>query len=355
MKCLQRSRPSTRRFAPPFGANPLPSPAAIGHSAELGAERTGETVVAGDAACLSASRGLDRYTCAVVAAGGIRDQYPERSLLGAALRAAREAAGCTTRQIPGYSSAHISQVENGRVMPSEVLVRRYIAFGGEAGRLLGLFDRAKAVRARSDDPAVRGELADAASDPYLLRRGYTLERVRDVHHFDADRRLTHISHSALLHLVYPESRYFPIRYSYDDDPRPGVASLTSSHGSRVALVDEDAVGTLYAVIDFSDAPRDPTGAVEVCWTISIQSAEVSRPTVVAGTSARLPAATIAVEFGSGQVPGDIRAFRGFDARAALGTPLANADSPVASGARRREQYFRDLEKEWWGLAWTWPN
>lgn len=276
---------------------------------------------------------------------------PERAALGAALRAARVDAGITTRGFAGYSSGHVSQVENGKVLPSEDMVRAYIGVGGEPGRLLGLLDRARALRSASEDPVAANELSSPRSDPYLLRRGYTIESVHDVHSFGAERRLLSMTHRTVVHPVHERARFFPIRYSYQDDPRPGVATVEGAGGCVVAMVEEDAIGVVYAVLDFLQAPRDEVGAVEVAWEITVTSSVPSRPQVVAGTSTRLPVATVGVEF-TAQSPAEIWPFRGFDERAGLSKPGAAA---VPLVDRRHHQRFENLETEWWGLAWTWPS
>lgn len=270
--------------------------------------------------------------------------------LGSALRAARVTAGLTSRDIPGVSSGHISQVENGRVLPSESLVRKYLAFGGDAGRLLGLLDRARAVRNQDETPASAAQLTDVSTDPHILRRGYTIEQVTDRHRFGSNRDLVRISHLATIHLVNQASRYFPIRYSYEDDPRPGVAMVEPGDGCRVVRHTDDAEGTVYAVLDFGDAPRDSAGATGVSWTITVNSQAPSRPRVVAGTSTRLPAACVAAEFAEGTAPAEVMHFRAFDHRV---TPKRNDAVPLESG--QCQHRFHDLEREWWGLAWTWPG
>jgi hypothetical protein len=235
-------------------------------------------------------------------------------------------------------------------MPSEKLVRVYIEMGGDPGRLLGLFDRTRAARARPEDPRIDCELCSPDSDPYILRRGYTIESASDTHRFGAGHRLLSMSHRTVIHPVHDEARYFPIRYSYQDDPRPGVALIEGAEGCSVALSEEDPVGVVYAVLDFTKAQRDSIGAVEVAWTIEVVSSVPSRPNASAGTSTRLPVATVAVEF-LDDPPSAVWPFRGFDERAGL-RPSKSSPSALSDG--RHEFTFQDLEREWWGLGWSWP-
>src|SRR5215218_2565202 len=63
--------------------------------------------------------------------------------LGQELRRVREAAARTMRDISGYSSGHISNVENGHVMPSLELVDTYVRIGGDRVRIIGAYEAAK--------------------------------------------------------------------------------------------------------------------------------------------------------------------------------------------------------------------
>ena len=152
--------------------------------------------------------------------------------------------------------------------------------------------------------------------------------------------------------MHDAARFFPIRYSYDDDPRPGVATIRGEAGCNAIVVNEDDSGTIYALIDYSDASSDGIGAIEVAWRIAIDSDAASRSRISAGTSARLPVAKVAAKFADDIRIENVRPFRGFDDR-------ANApDRSAAVSATEPgwyEQQFTDLEKEWWGLAWTWPE
>lgn len=56
----------------------------------------------------------------------------EPLVLGAALRAVHEADGASTRSV-GYSAGHISNVENGLVVPPRDLVCIYVKLGAMVG------------------------------------------------------------------------------------------------------------------------------------------------------------------------------------------------------------------------------
>jgi hypothetical protein len=235
--------------------------------------------------------------------------------------------------------------------------------GGSPGRLFALWDRAR-LSARGRQAGTRSEsqaqiddlvegLGDPHADPYLLRRGYTVESIEDTYIVGPGREPLRNEHSVAIRPVLPGARYFPFRHAYEEDPRPGVSVVTPGAGCTLPVLEEGPTGTIYAVVAFDAADADPSEAQKLTWTITMASAVPVRPIVVGGASAPIPHVITRVRFTPPALPSRVWWFRDFDKNAGtMEPPRDRMLTPDHEHTYERE--WRDLDREWWGLAWIWP-
>jgi hypothetical protein len=285
-----------------------------------------------------------------------------RRELGAELRRVREGAGLSTRQVDGISRGHVSRVENGLVASSRRFVAAYVAMGGNPGRLFSLWDRTRLLGRDGEAPTLDYDsdddlpnaLSDPHADPYLLRRGYTVECIEDTYLIGPNREAVRNEHSVAVRTTITGARYFPFRHGYDEDPRPGVSVVTPGPGCTMPIVTEGSTGSIYAVIGFDPDSTDASGACQLSWTIAIRSSVPTFPQVVGGTMSKIPQAITTVRFTPTAFPASLWWFRDFDSNAGMTEPSPDRVlTPGTDGSYSRE--FHDLDREWWGLAWTWPD
>ncbi|KAA1415357.1 helix-turn-helix domain-containing protein [Nocardioides humilatus] len=274
-----------------------------------------------------------------------------RVLLGTELRAIRIAAGKTTRQIAGYSSGHISNVEAGKVTPSERLILAYSSLGGSHAQLIGLLRQAHSSRTLA--PVVADALEDPLTDPHVLRRGYVIEMIEDIHYYGERHQPLRNVHRVSLRFTSPRARFFPFRHVVDEDLRKGVSHVQPSTGCEIAHLEEADDGVIYCVLAAQPDALDELGRTTISWVIDINTDAVGHPRVDAGSSGRIPLATKRVQFHADAPPSNLWWYRETDPSAAsLSAARRNKIPPNTANLATRE--FINIDREWWGIAWTWP-
>lgn len=178
--------------------------------------------------------------------------------LGSALRAAREGAGLTTRQIPKdasrcYSSGHISLVEAGAVAASPELVTSYTDIGGNGAELRSLHEQALTATRDAGRLRRQGPLETVAAPPQDPR---TVQDRREVQrHYIVvahDARYAFAPSGAIVDLVCTVRvrakasgvRLYHAGFAYPTDPRPGVLTVEAISGGTVADVRESPTGAI---------------------------------------------------------------------------------------------------------------
>jgi transcriptional regulator with XRE-family HTH domain len=278
----------------------------------------------------------------------------DRIALGAELKRIRQAAGLTTRQVVGVSSGHISNVETGRVLPSEKLLRIYASLGGRYAHLSGLLAKAKrpTTTGSRDDAELGAKLADLLTDPYLLRGGYFLESIEDSYYIGPNREPQRNVHRAAIRPTNPSTRYFPFRHSYEQDPRPGVCTITPADGCSIAHLEESDTGTIYAVLEFDPDQADELGRCTLSWIITLTSDVPVQTRMESGTRTRIPQAIQRIQFTPPALPAKVWRYRGFDAQIAGMNPKPD-NTLELNPAHLYVHELINAHQEWWGLAWAW--
>lgn len=191
-----------------------------------------------------------------------------RQRLGEELRQARLAAGAKTRQVPPFSTGHISHVENGKTQPSRDLIEVYVrTFGGDRARLYALFEAALAESQRLKSAqrlkTRTGVFSACASpenfyNPSAVRRSCIVEGDDTTYTFDARGIVEEVRVSHLIRARAPNVRLFYANHSYTADRRPGVLKVEAGHGCHIELVEESSNGSLrvYFALDREINPDD---------------------------------------------------------------------------------------------------
>jgi hypothetical protein len=277
-----------------------------------------------------------------------------RAALAAELKRVREAAGLTTRQVTGFSSGHISSVETGRVLPSERLLRTYAMMGGRYPHLASLLAAARKPNSTPSgrDDALAAQLADPLTDPYVLRGGYFLESIDDSFYIGPNREPLRNVHRAAIRPLHPSARFFPFRHSYEQDPRPGVCTITPAAGCTVAHLEESDNGTIYAVLEFDPGHADELGRCTLSWIITLMTDVPVQTRMESGTRSRVPQAIQRIQFTEPALPAKIWRYRGFDAQVAGMNPTPDQRLQLNSAHLYVHELF-NAHEEWWGLAWAW--
>lgn len=279
--------------------------------------------------------------------------------LGRELSRVRQVAGKTTRDIQKpdgsfYQSGSISNVEGGYSQPSVDLIKAYARLGGRYVDLITLLDQARRPKALTPEPVDEfdAQLLDPRTDPYALRRGYVIDLQEDTAYFGPNRQGSRNVHTVALRPLSPHARYFVLRYGYEEDPRRGVAMPQAGPGCDIALVEEDDEGTIYVVLDFKDAPRDPFDRAVFSWTIHIRSSSLADPVYAVHTNALIRQVIQRVQFESPALPAKLWWFRGTDPfQDTVPQPPEHLLPLNATNFYFHE--FYDVEREMCGLAWRW--
>lgn len=282
--------------------------------------------------------------------------------LGAALRAARERLRKTTREVPGYTSGHISNVENGYVTPSELVVAAYAQLGADPAPLRGLLEAARAESARLKLQRLKPASVDE-SDPDVTVDS-PLEEIRARYDFDDLEYLVRYDSAGVLNeivaVLTARATQLPVTLVmfsalYNADPRPGVVGLEALSGCQIVQVRPSAAGAMAAVASL-DEPIDGhmTTRAKYSYRIRVYSSIRAQPLLREYSIKFRARQAFRIQFTHPAVPTSIWWFRATDIVDTMGEPLDEHLLPVhPSGFVRFE--FEGVAREIIGLAWQWPD
>jgi hypothetical protein len=136
--------------------------------------------------------------------------------------------------------------------------------------------------------------------------------------------------------------------------RRGVSRLSAADGCEIALCEEADDGTVYAVLDFARTEPPADGRYSLSWVVSIDSSAAVSPPVVSGSRTRIPQVIQRVQFAEPALPDTVWWFRDFDHQA--GSIPPRSDQLLrANPAHLYTLELTNVEKEWWGIGWSWPE
>ena len=277
-------------------------------------------------------------------------------LLGKELRRVRQGAGKTTRDVAGYSSGHISNVENGHVMPSRELVNVYLRFGGDAAKVLRSYEdvrlqgeqRARDRRQREAQDAVKITPDSPFED---IRAAYQIIEAEDLYVLNGSGVATTVTSLLRVRATHTDVRYVVGSYGYATDRRTGVISIDADVGCSVARTEEHETGVIDFVLELSreiePSESDPFTLSFVAHTDTDKSIE---PFLRSNTYAPLLRHALRVQFAPPALPTAIWWFRGAHH---METHMNQDRLLKLSPAGFYFRDFYELRDEYWGLAWRW--
>lgn len=285
--------------------------------------------------------------------------------LGSKLRAIRERAKKTTREVPKsdgsfYASGHIANVEGGFTSFPKSLLLAYSMLGGDYVSLVVEAEKlpkrgsGRSSQTNPDEDALARGLADPASPESLLRRGYAIDANEDTAYFSPNRVPIKAIHQVVIRPLLSSAKLFVCRYGYDDDPRPGVLAVEAISGCEKVCVQESDYGVLDIVLEFDQGNLDNLGRCTLSWIVKYNTDMPATPDLKVGSRTRIPYISKRVQFAEPALPTKIWWFRDSDPLRAYVEPKPEQVISLNSAG----YYFRDfvdVEGDLCGLAWNWPD
>lgn len=287
----------------------------------------------------------------------------EHHRLGRLLRFARDSAKATMRQVPNYSSGHISNVENGHVTPSRELVDLYVSlFGCDHGQAMNLYSRMKAgSEQRRQDQRLAGKPAHRAppviseASPFAeIRSCYQIQEYEAYYLVDGTGVIRELHAIRKLSALYPGVRYCTTRFNYPADSQPNVISLHAGTGCEIARVQGTNTNYMAGVLRLSREinPADPPHLLS--FSIRNTSDVIALPVISYYARSPVTRYSIRVFFTDSFMPQRIWSFRGTDRSAGDFEPEPESpDMLEPSSAGFYHLDFHNLNEEYAGLAWSW--
>ncbi len=191
--------------------------------------------------------------------------------LGEELQRLREGAGVKNRDIPGFSTGQVSNVESGCTAPSRDFVDTYIRLFGEGARIEALYEQMRRTAERKKQEQLRSRRSNArepSRPPQSLDEVSTREDVMKHIAVEAHEAYCILGSAGAIEEMWsvisiraksPSVRLYYAGHFYDADPRPGVLELSAVAGASLAGVRESEVGALksYFLLDRPLEPDEP--------------------------------------------------------------------------------------------------
>ncbi|MFC7744776.1 helix-turn-helix domain-containing protein [Nocardiopsis composta] len=295
-----------------------------------------------------------------MAGSGREPLTPELGVLGEILRLARVSAGATMRDVEEYSSGHISNVENRRVMPSRELVVLYVArFGCDRMRALSAYERAKSAASarRSGRSGGASSFVDEEvgpeSDIDAIRRTYRVRDVETSYTLGAEGQVVEAVTIRSLTAVAPRVGLAVARFNYPTDPRPGVLDITAIAGCSILRRSESHTGAISAVLALEREVQRNEGPHTYAFRVSVRSQVPALPKIRYYASGRTQRCALRVKFHNGRPPAAVWWFRSASrAEVEYGDEV---ETNLLSGDDGHFYFadFYDLDTEHCGIAWRW--
>jgi hypothetical protein len=292
-----------------------------------------------------------------------REPISEEHLhLGQQLRQYRRRAGATTRGVQGYTTGHISNVENGHVTPSRELVELYIQrFDADRGRVLDAFARMRAgtEQRRRDKRLVDRPPVEAVpvitedSDFAEIRSGYQIREYEAYYSLDQAGVIRKVHAIRKIRANYPGISLSSARFNYPADSRAGVVSIQAGHGCTLARSESTNTGYTSAVLRLS---REINPADEhahwMSFITTVDSDVIALPVISYYARSMVTRYSIRLFFAESFQPQRIWRFRGMDRAVADARPRENQMLGY-NPAGFYHWDFHNLHAEYVGIAWSW--
>ncbi|WP_017627146.1 helix-turn-helix domain-containing protein [Nocardiopsis chromatogenes] len=282
---------------------------------------------------------------------------PELGILGELLRAARNAAGATTRQVPGFSSGHVSNAENGRVMPSRQFVLLYVnRFGCDRARVLSAYARAKAAgeaRRRGGGPrdVEPVEEVTAESPREEIASTYWIHEKESLYCIDDRGVIAEVHTVEMISAMAPNVSLFTRRFAYPTDPRRGVIRVEAGHGCAVERLQESGIGVVVAVFRLDHDIHPGEDGYRLGYSLRVDSAAEAVPRVSFGSTTGVGRVGFRLLYPRCRVPRTVHWFRGRKSVVEFSEP-DHRNEIIGSGGVFYSHDFMDVRDDVCGLQWA---
>lgn len=291
-----------------------------------------------------------------------------RRRLGDELRQVRLAVRASTRQVPGWTTGHISSVETGRTQPSLDLIKTYVrAFGGDEVTLHALFDAAVAETAENNRfrnaqrpghyPTSEPDEASGLPSPSTIRRSCVVETDDTTYSFNSKGIVEEVRVAHTIRARPPQVRFFYASHDYMADPRRGVLAVEAGSGCQLEKVEESGNGSIRIYLSLSKVvdpeDREPHA---FSYRVLVSSSVRTLPMLCRQPgSATVVHYTVRAQFRPPALPTEIWWFAS-ETYAEAGS--SQSDEHVFE-RDTTGYYFKDFYKlvnGWnYGLCWQWPE
>ncbi|MDA2813372.1 hypothetical protein O4J56_22190 [Nocardiopsis sp. RSe5-2] len=288
---------------------------------------------------------------------------PELGILGELLRAARTAAGATTRQVEGFSSGHVSNVENGRVMPSRQFILVYVnRFGCDRRRVMMAYRRAVdagSARRRQRSNGLAKEASPESvtvESPFShIRETYRTEEVETTYRIGDRGEIEEVVTIRTITAVAPQVFLAAARFTYPTDPNEGVLTVQAGAGCRKVRSEESPTGAVTSVFRLDRVLGPDSGPFAFSMRVKVASHAPAMPKVRYHTSTRTHRYSLRVQFSGRRLPQAVWWFREDSALdVEYGVPVEERFIS-GDGSGLYFQDFFDLDDEHCGIAWRWTR
>jgi transcriptional regulator with XRE-family HTH domain len=288
----------------------------------------------------------------------------DHRLLGELLRAAREQAGVTTRDVSVRTSGHVSNVENGHATPSREFVEHYIThFGCDRRHALHLYEKVSRWGAEQRRKGRVTPSHPARQEPYLvteyspfeeIRRGYRNHEVEAYYRLDEKGVIREVNVIRWVSALYSGVDLVSARFWYTADQRR-VLSIQAGSGCSVVNVLETEAGYLAAVLRLSSvlSPEDRS-AHAFSFRILNVSDIPARPMLRYYLRSTLSRYALRVQFDPDVQPEGVWYFRDNDSSISAFYPQAEQFLPLSESGYFFAD-FHDVNEEHVGISWKWPD
>ncbi|WP_431774209.1 hypothetical protein [Streptomyces cucumeris] len=264
------------------------------------------------------------------------------------MRDARKAAGYTTRDLSGhFSTGRISSVERGIEPASPGMVEFYVTtFKADGTALWGAYYEMRLVQFAQD-----GRRKNRASRVPRQRRvthPLIIESRVETHWLNSQGATAKVG---VRLQVNPARPVLKVSYFYPADPSPGTVTISAGEGCEVTETEEFRRGLITAFLDLDAKPKD--GASQAfSYRAHVSSAIPAVPYIRYQALRPTERYTLQVQFTSPRLPRQVWWFRGESADEAERDP---EEKNILPASNRNDYFrnFRNLDREFCGLAWDW--
>lgn len=279
--------------------------------------------------------------------------------LGEELRALRQNAGRTLRDLDGYTPGHLSNVENGYVTSSKELVEYYASeLNGNPVKLHALYEavlvasnrRRSGMRNKRAATYLVGDQFDRPSAADIRQR-YYIELSEITYVYSGNHVLRQVKQRCLVRAREEVVDVVHFAHFYRPDPRPGVLVLATTENCAPHSLIESRRGAIELLMRPSIPLVRGRETVELAYSLNVESDQAADPTLVYEIGARHGHLTVRSMFSRAAAPKAVWYFEERNEAFIHRDPSPESLLPIDSEASYEKHFPRPVRGWWYGLAW----